>query len=192
MFDLTCLISNLVFKPHCGSVYTLLLAMQTMTGALNVQSIQCIFCAIVMVLYQCQKCVHAHSSCDIKYTEGIQSLNWGKIMKTINDDPEGFFDSGGWSFLDPESEVRIIWLTCSYYTQLTDGCTYVVICCNILNFFGVTHQKYLAGHVFGLPFCHNGILKYNSKQHNFQNDARLLILSVLATFLGMSNTEEFF
>ena len=27
-------------------------------------------------------------------------------MKTINDDPEGFFDSGGWSFLDPESEVR--------------------------------------------------------------------------------------
>ena len=29
-------------------------------------------------------------------------------MKTINDDPQGFFDSGGWSFLDPESEVRII------------------------------------------------------------------------------------
>ena len=26
-------------------------------------------------------------------------------MKTINDDPEGFFNSGGWSFLDPESEV---------------------------------------------------------------------------------------
>ena len=46
-----------------------------------------------------------YSSCDIKYTEGVQSLNWTKIMKTINDDPEGFFDSGGWSFLDPESEV---------------------------------------------------------------------------------------
>merc|ERR1719312_908129 len=44
------------------------------------------------------------NSCDIKYTEGVQSLNWGKIMKTIVDDPEGFFDSGGWSFLDPESE----------------------------------------------------------------------------------------
>ena len=28
-------------------------------------------------------------------------------MKTITDDPEGFFDSGGWSFLDPESDVSI-------------------------------------------------------------------------------------
>ncbi|KAG7455014.1 hypothetical protein MATL_G00251980 [Megalops atlanticus] len=44
------------------------------------------------------------NSCDIKYTEGVQSLNWTKIMKTIVDDPEGFFDQGGWSFLDPESE----------------------------------------------------------------------------------------
>merc|ERR1712079_357702 len=43
------------------------------------------------------------NSCDIKYTEGVQSLNWGKIMKTIIDDPEGFFESGGWSFLDPNS-----------------------------------------------------------------------------------------
>jgi nucleosome binding factor SPN SPT16 subunit len=25
-------------------------------------------------------------------------------MKTITDDIEGFFDNGGWSFLDPESE----------------------------------------------------------------------------------------
>lgn len=24
-------------------------------------------------------------------------------MKTITDDPEGFFESGGWTFLDPES-----------------------------------------------------------------------------------------
>jgi len=44
------------------------------------------------------------NSCDIKYTEGIQSLNWTKIMKTIVDDPEGFFESGGWNFLDPESD----------------------------------------------------------------------------------------
>ncbi|XP_054715676.1 FACT complex subunit SPT16-like [Uloborus diversus] len=43
------------------------------------------------------------NSCDIRYTEGIQSLNWTKIMKTITDDPEGFFESGGWSFLDPDS-----------------------------------------------------------------------------------------
>lgn len=46
------------------------------------------------------------SSCDLRYTEGVQSLNWTKIMKTITDDPEGFFDNGGWSFLDPEDEVR--------------------------------------------------------------------------------------
>src|SRR5579883_1821196 len=44
------------------------------------------------------------SSCDIKYTEGLQSFNWAKIMKTIVDDPEGFFDSGGWNFLEPESD----------------------------------------------------------------------------------------
>lgn len=44
------------------------------------------------------------NSCDIRYTEGIQSLNWSKIMKTITDDPEGFFENGGWSFLDPDSD----------------------------------------------------------------------------------------
>lgn len=27
-------------------------------------------------------------------------------MKTIIDDPEGFFESGGWSFLDPESDAE--------------------------------------------------------------------------------------
>lgn len=45
-------------------------------------------------------------SCDIRYTEGIQSLNWAKIMKTIVDDPEGFFDNTGWSFLDPNSDAE--------------------------------------------------------------------------------------
>lgn len=62
------------------------------------------------------------SSCDIKYTEGVQSLNWTKIMKTIVDDPEGFFEQGGWSFLDPESEVRYARgtrnITYTYYQQV--------------------------------------------------------------------------
>lgn len=34
-------------------------------------------------------------------------------MKTIVDDPEGFFEQGGWSFLDPESEVCSIIHVCS-------------------------------------------------------------------------------
>ncbi|XP_077975162.1 FACT complex subunit SPT16-like [Styela clava] len=44
------------------------------------------------------------NSCDIRYTDGVQSLNWAKILKTIVDDPEAFFDQGGWSFLEPESD----------------------------------------------------------------------------------------
>ena len=64
-----------------------------------------------------------HSSCDIHYTEGIQSLNWVKIMKTIVDDSQGFFESGGWSFLEPESDVSLFrrefivdnWLTTPYW-----------------------------------------------------------------------------
>lgn len=44
------------------------------------------------------------NSCDIKYTEGLQNFNWPKIMKTITDDPEGFFEQGGWTFLEAESD----------------------------------------------------------------------------------------
>lgn len=28
-------------------------------------------------------------------------------MKTINEDPEGFFENGGWNFLDMNDEVKI-------------------------------------------------------------------------------------
>lgn len=38
-------------------------------------------------------------------------------MKTITDDPEGFFDNGGWTFLDPDSEVLtkvITPISCSF------------------------------------------------------------------------------
>ncbi|GMT28456.1 hypothetical protein PFISCL1PPCAC_19753 [Pristionchus fissidentatus] len=43
------------------------------------------------------------NSCDIRYTEGPQSLNWPKIMKHITDDPEKFFEDGGWNFLGNDS-----------------------------------------------------------------------------------------
>jgi nucleosome binding factor SPN SPT16 subunit len=39
-------------------------------------------------------------SCSIYCSEGATSLNWVKVMKTIRDDLEGFYEGGGWSFLD--------------------------------------------------------------------------------------------
>jgi len=44
------------------------------------------------------------NSCDIFFSEGVQSLNWVKVMKTITDDIEGFLDGGGWDFLSPQSD----------------------------------------------------------------------------------------
>ncbi|KAG9509703.1 FACT complex subunit spt16, partial [Fragariocoptes setiger] len=41
--------------------------------------------------------------CDIKYTEGVQTLHWAKIMKTIVKDPDGFFADNGWAFLDNDA-----------------------------------------------------------------------------------------
>ncbi|EMD38571.1 hypothetical protein CERSUDRAFT_113749 [Gelatoporia subvermispora B] len=38
-------------------------------------------------------------SVDIPLAEGPVNLNWGPIMKTINEDPYGFFQGGGWTFL---------------------------------------------------------------------------------------------
>ena len=83
-------------------------------GACNDQDINSftvhrIFLPLPCILFCCipvSLCVF--SSCDIRYSEGIQSLNWPKIMKTITDDPEGFFDNGGWTFLDPDSDVSDI------------------------------------------------------------------------------------
>lgn len=41
-------------------------------------------------------------SVDVCVTEGAVNLNWGAIMKTINDDPYGFFEDGGWEFLQAD------------------------------------------------------------------------------------------
>lgn len=43
-------------------------------------------------------------SVDIAFTEGPLNLNWGAIMKTVNNDPHGFFEEGGWSCLGVESD----------------------------------------------------------------------------------------
>eukprot|EP00727_Mastigamoeba_balamuthi_P010087 m51a1_g5700 putative fact complex subunit spt16 (1015) ;mRNA; f:1028518-1032300 len=42
-------------------------------------------------------------SINIKFSEGPGNLNWNHIMQTIVADMQGFFDGGGWSFLDPDS-----------------------------------------------------------------------------------------
>jgi len=39
------------------------------------------------------------SSVDIPLSVGPVNLNWGPIMKTINENPYDFFQQGGWSFL---------------------------------------------------------------------------------------------
>lgn len=39
---------------------------------------------------------------DIPFSEGRISLNWTQIMKTISNDPYGFFEDGGWQFLTGE------------------------------------------------------------------------------------------
>ncbi|KAF7972111.1 hypothetical protein HWV62_18942 [Athelia sp. TMB] len=39
------------------------------------------------------------NSVDIALSEGPVNLNWGPIMKTINESPYDFFQQGGWSFL---------------------------------------------------------------------------------------------
>jgi hypothetical protein len=39
------------------------------------------------------------SSVEIPMAEGPVNLNWGQIMKTINDNPLEFFRDGGWTFL---------------------------------------------------------------------------------------------
>lgn len=44
-------------------------------------------------------CFRSCSSVDIPMSEGPVNLNWGPIMKTINESPYDFFQQGGWSFL---------------------------------------------------------------------------------------------
>ncbi|EFN58683.1 hypothetical protein CHLNCDRAFT_140286 [Chlorella variabilis] len=42
------------------------------------------------------------TSIEIKYYESKVNLNWKNILKSIKEDPEGFIEDGGWSFLDAE------------------------------------------------------------------------------------------
>ncbi|KAI9505707.1 FACT complex subunit spt16 [Coemansia spiralis] len=45
-------------------------------------------------------------SVNLAYTEGPVNYNWTQIMKTINKDPAGFYEDGGWSFLAQDSDAE--------------------------------------------------------------------------------------
>lgn len=44
-------------------------------------------------------------SCNIKFYEGVANLHWPAIMKTVRDDPLGFYEGDSWRFLDLEQRV---------------------------------------------------------------------------------------
>jgi len=41
---------------------------------------------------------------DLSYYEGNLNLQWGTIMKTVQEDPHEFFKTGGWNFLSTDSD----------------------------------------------------------------------------------------
>lgn len=56
--------------------------------------------------------IHECSSVDIPLSEGPVNLNWGPIMKTINESPHDFFHQGGWSFLGGAGGEEVISVLC--------------------------------------------------------------------------------
>ena len=47
------------------------------------------------------------SSMDLPFAESAMNLKWPQVLKTINEDPAGFFGDGGWNnILNIDSEVR--------------------------------------------------------------------------------------
>lgn len=61
-------------------------------------------------------------------------------MKTITDDPEGFFDNGGWSFLDPEEEVNFVHISPYVVYNVDKKVTEKVMsdCCYLKNIMQIT------------------------------------------------------
>ena len=41
-------------------------------------------------------------SVDVYYVESKVNFNWTNIMKTVNEDPVGFYEMGGWTYLQPD------------------------------------------------------------------------------------------
>lgn len=61
-----------------------------------------------LFLFNCKFCPDIScSSVDIPMSEGPVNLNWGPIMKHINESPFEFFQQGGWSFLGNAGGVEV-------------------------------------------------------------------------------------
>ena len=58
------------------------------------------------------------SSVDIPMSEGPVNLNWGPIMKHINENPFEFFQHDGWSFLGGATGVEVRLLSFLFRTEL--------------------------------------------------------------------------
>lgn len=41
-------------------------------------------------------------SVDVYFVESKVNFNWTNIMKTVNEDPAGFYEMGGWTYLQPD------------------------------------------------------------------------------------------
>jgi nucleosome binding factor SPN SPT16 subunit len=41
-------------------------------------------------------------SVDVYFVESKVNFNWANIMKTVNEDPSGFYEMGGWTYLQPD------------------------------------------------------------------------------------------
>ncbi|PBK77634.1 hypothetical protein ARMSODRAFT_873543, partial [Armillaria solidipes] len=56
-------------------------------------------------------------SVDVPMAEGPVNLNWGPIMKHINENPYEFFHNGGWSFLGASNGAEV----CSDASEMSDS-----------------------------------------------------------------------
>jgi nucleosome binding factor SPN SPT16 subunit len=44
-------------------------------------------------------------SVDVYFVESKVNFNWANIMKTVNEDPSGFYEMGGWTYLQPDEAI---------------------------------------------------------------------------------------
>ena len=46
-------------------------------------------------------------SVDVLFAESKVNFNWTNIMKTVIEDPIGFYGMGGWNYIQPDAETMM-------------------------------------------------------------------------------------